>query len=375
MLRDLKFKLKNKFLVFLNFILKDILFLLCFLLAKFFKYFVKKNNKVLHISYPNHIAYNTTKILKSNGINAEYLSIGRSKHWKKYDYFFEQKSNYSFLREFYILWFFLVKYKIIHLHFLFTVSKTGWEIKFLKMCNIKIIIHLRGNDARDKNIIQKLHNDFNDLNFHKYLIPEWVEKKKMIKIADHLIVTTRDLLDFHPTATYMPFFSPINTKNKFNNNFKKIKIIHATNQTKVEGSYYISKCIKSLQKKGYPIEYFFLKNQSYEEVLKVLKNCHLSIGKLRMGDYANFQVESMSLGIPIVTFVRKDIIEKYVYLKTSGIIFSEINELNQTIEKIIRNPRKLIFISQQVKSFINKYHNNIIISKRYNKIYNKLYKC
>ena len=43
----------------------------------------------------------------------------------------------------------------------------------------------------------------------------------MIKIADHLIVTTRDLLDFHPTATYMPFFSPINTKNKFNNNFKK----------------------------------------------------------------------------------------------------------------------------------------------------------
>ena len=94
-----------------------------------------------------------------------------------------------------------------------------------------------------------------------------------------------------------------------------------------------------------------------------------------MGDYANFQVESMSLGIPIVTFVRKDIIEKYVYLKTSGIIFSEINELNQTIEKIIRNPRKLISISQQVKSFINKYHNNIIISKRYNKIYNKLYKC
>ena len=83
MLRDLKFKLKNKFLVFLNFILKDILFLLCFLLAKFFKYFVKKNNKVLHISYPNHIAYNTTKILKSNGINAEYLSIGRSKYWKK----------------------------------------------------------------------------------------------------------------------------------------------------------------------------------------------------------------------------------------------------------------------------------------------------
>ena len=85
---NLKNKLKNKFLIFLNFILKDILFFLCFFLAKFFKYFVKKNNKVLHISYPNHIAYNTTKILKSNGINAEYLSIGRSKIWKKYDFFF-----------------------------------------------------------------------------------------------------------------------------------------------------------------------------------------------------------------------------------------------------------------------------------------------
>ena len=29
-----------------------------------------------------------------------------------------------------------------------------------------------------------------------------------------------------------------------------------------------------------------------------------------MGDYANFQVESMSLGIPTITFVRKEYYKK-----------------------------------------------------------------
>ena len=40
-----------------------------------------------------------------------------------------------------------------------------------------------------------------------------------------------------------------------------------------------------------------------------------------MGDYANFQVESMSLGIPTITFVRKNIIKKILILVNLDYLF------------------------------------------------------
>ena len=97
-------------------------------------------------------------------------------------------------------------------------------------------------------------------------------------------MTTRKLLDFYPEATHIPFFS-INEKNHYQTPKKIIKIIHTlTNQFTNQ----IIKVINQLKNEGFLIDFIYLKDKKFDEVINKLKSCHLSIGKLRMGDYANF---------------------------------------------------------------------------------------
>ena len=332
--------------------------------------FIPKKRHVLHISYSVHIAYYTTRILRENKIQADYLSVDPTNHWNKFDYFFDSSKRLFFLNEFLTLWTLLARYKIIHIHFLYTLSKTGWEIKFLKKSNIKIIIHYRGNESRNLETIKKLYDDFQCKNLDKYVLTDWQKKKrKMESFADQILVTTRDLLDFSPNAIHMPFFSPAIKENVFNKNINNLRIVHATNQPNVEGTEQLIQILNDLKKEGFKFDLINVRNKTYNETMKILRKSHLSIGKMKMGDYANFQVESMYLGIPVITYVRKDILERFSYLKSSGIIFTDFKSIKFEIRKILKNPKKLITISKKIKTFSNNFHNNKIISNKYDEIY------
>ena len=69
-----------------------------------------------------------------NGYHADYLSIGKSFHWQKYDYLCEASAYpvWRHIKEFYWVWFVLAKYAIVHSHFMLTVGSDGWELPFLK---------------------------------------------------------------------------------------------------------------------------------------------------------------------------------------------------------------------------------------------------
>ena len=52
------------------------------------------------ISYAVHVPYYTTRILRENGYHADYLSIGKSFHWKNMT-IFAQCIRYGVIKEFY----------------------------------------------------------------------------------------------------------------------------------------------------------------------------------------------------------------------------------------------------------------------------------
>ncbi|MBF91660.1 MAG: hypothetical protein CMP34_02495 [Rickettsiales bacterium] len=361
---------KERFKFLINNLFIKALFPINILLSLVFRHIKKKKN-ILHISYPIHQAYRTVKILKLNKISSiHYLSIGKSSTWSKFDFNFPRGYNFYFYKEFFFLWTFLIKYKIIHIHFLYTPSITGWEILFLKLSGTKIIIHFRGNEARDNKTILKLLSvgKNSKKKTEKILSNEHRDKKHIIKYANKILVTTRDLLDFYPEATHIPFFS-INEKNYYQTPKKFIKIIHASNQPIIEGTNQIIKVINQLKNEGFLIDFIYLKDKKFDEVINELKSCHLSIGKLRMGDYANFQVESMSLGIPTITFVRNNIIKKNPYISESGLFISNLSRLKDTLKFILQNKEILNQRSKMVKKFVNKYHNNTVIAKKLKSVY------
>lgn len=339
-------------------------------------------HSVLHISYMVHIPFYTVKILRELGMKADYLAVGSSKVWDRCDYQMPSSRwpHVKALQEFWFFWTVMAKYEIIHSHFMITMSRSGWEYPVLKKLGRKLVIHYRGCEIRHREKNMKLHPDMNICQDCDYVLKNCRnslqlspvhEKRRELseKYGDLFLATTPDLKDFVPNATHFPFFSPHIEDEKNNFNLKsntaqndRIKIVHATNHPGIEGTKMIVEVMERLKAKGFQIDFVFLKGVPYSKVLEELSDADLAIGKMKMGYYANAQIESMFFGVPTVTYVRPEFMNSQ--LEASGFILTHLDHLEETLTYYLTHPDALAQKRLLAKSSILKLHDNEELGKR-----------
>ena len=324
-------------------------------------------NSCLHISYMVHIPWYTVKLLRKHGINARYLAIGCSPVWDKCDYQFVP-SRWRCIRavqEFLFFWRVVAKYEVIHFHFMITLCDTGWELPLLRRLGRKLVFQYRGCEIRDREKNVRLHPEMNiceDCDYGATACKGEINLKRRRlanKYGDLSLITTPDLSDFAPDAIYLPFFAPeiepaVSWKQK--RGAHRLKIVHATNHPGIEGTEYIQKAIDNLVNQGYEIDFVSLTNSSHDRVLEEFATADLTIGKMKMGYYANAQIESMVMGVPTITHVRPEFMTEE--LRESGFIFSTLNELEETIRYYLDHPEELLMKRRIARSTILRIHNN-----------------
>jgi hypothetical protein len=337
-------------------------------------------NSVLHISYMVHIPYHAVRHLRGIGMRADYLAIGASPHWDLADYNLIPSAYppVRVLQEFWMFWRIVARYETIHAHFMYTLSREGWELPILKRLGRRLVVHFRGCEARDRDRNMKLHPDLNICQECDHRPPicklpqsarrrEWAER-----FADLVLVTTPDMKDFNPDAIHFPFFAPdqppVSEPVEANAGFK---IVHVTNQPGIEGTRHIERVMGNLQQKGWPIRFVWIHGRPHHEVLRELANADLAIGKMKMGYYANAQIESMAMGVPTITFVREAFMTDA--LRESGFIFATLATLESVIERYLRHPDELAAKRAKARVSILALHDNAVLSRRLAGLYAELH--
>lgn len=339
----------------------------------------KRPNSVLHISGMVHVAWQTTRLLRSKGWDADYLAIGRSPIWDKADYCRVAKSVWwDAFDEFVWVWLRASQYESVHLHFMMTLTRSGWELAWLKRMGRHVVVHWRGCEIRDRQKNLALHPVVN-LCQHCDYDPRPCgtranEHRRALaaKYGDAFLVTTPDLLDFAPHATHLPFFQPdlpVLARRSARLN-APLRLAHVTVHPGLEGTEEIRHIVERLQRKGRKIEFQALSWVRPDQVLEAFAEADLAIGKMKMGYYANAQIESMAVGVPTITYVRPEFMTED--LRKSGFIFSTLGELEDTLEHYLDHPEELSKKRSVARSSILRLHNNDDVVSRLAAIYNGL---
>ena len=336
---------------------------------------------VLHVSYMVHVPYNLTRTLREFGLRADYLAVGDSAVWNRSD--FRSPSGLGPVRqalaEFRMLWSVLAKYQVIHLHFALTASESGWELPWLKRLGRRIVVHYRGCEARDRDRNMALHPRVNICQDCDYMpricqMPSVrARRDRAQRYGDVFLVTTPDMLDFVPGGTWLPFFAPDATDGRAIPDRRArrpgapFRIVHATNHPGIEGTARIQAAVDEVKRRGIDVELVVLKGVSPDRVLEETSNADLTIGKMKMGYYANGQIESLALGVPAITFVRPEFVTED--LEDSGLILTTLDDLADTIEFHLRNPDALAARRARARESVLRLHDNAKLTARLIDIY------
>jgi hypothetical protein len=153
---------------------------------------------------------------------------------------------------------------------------------------------------------------------------------------------------------------------------KEIKIVHVTGHPGIEGTSAITQAIEHLKGKGYRINFVFLHLIHHDQVLREIATADLTIGKMKMGSYANAQIESMYLGVPAITHVRREFMT--AELENSGFIFCTLQNLEETLEHYLNYPEELERKRQIARSSIMSLHNDECLGRRMVELYEQIKK-
>jgi glycosyltransferase involved in cell wall biosynthesis len=330
-------------------------------------------NSVLHVSYMVHIPYHMVRHLRRAGMRADYLAIGRSTHWDLADHVFVPSPHplLRVLQEFRMFWRVVARYETVHAHFMYTLTREGWELPILKRLGRKLVVHFRGCEARDGERNVALHPDVNICQECDHKPPicglsQSARRRELARLyADRILVTTPDMLDFNADASHFPFFAPENLPQPHvtrRGEARAFKIVHVTNQPGIEGTRHIERAVARLRDKGFPVRFVWLHDRRHEEVLAELASADLAIGKMKMGYYANAQIESMAMGVPTVTYVRDEFMTDA--LRDSGFIFASLESLESVLEHYLTNPGELAAKRAKARASILALHDNKALTRR-----------
>lgn len=307
---------------------------------------------VLHVSYPVHTAWGAVEALRAEGVDASYLAIGRSPVWSRCDHTFEPSRwpPLCALQEVRLVWGLVARYEVLHLHFMIPATRTGWELPLLTGMGRKVVVHWRGCEVRDPARLQTARPEVNICQECDYspriceLPVNRVRRELARRHAHAALVTTPDLLQFAPGATHLPFFLPALPQARAGARTPRtpgapLRLVHATNHPGIEGTRHIRAAVERLRAQGQAIELECLHGQTPERVLEALATADASIGKMKMGYYANLQVESLILGVPAITWVWPEL--RTPELEASGLIITSLDELPATLLRLLRHPEEL----------------------------------
>lgn len=334
-------------------------------------------NSVIHISQLGHVPWNMVETMRASGIDAKYVSVGENRHWTKSDFHLRRRRFpfTTFARDVHFFWTEIVQNSVYHSHFMRTLSPYHWELPLLRLMGRRVVVHFRGCEARDEDVNINLHPQMNICQSCDYAPKvcrrrdNRLRRKLVRKLADIILVTTPDMKDFFPEAQVGGFFLPVDLltreppeKQAFGPG-RDLCIVHATNHPGIEGTLEISRAIAKLSREGWNIKFKFLRNIPPEQVLEELETADLNIGKMKMGHYANTQIEAMALGVPAITHVRPEFISDE--LTESGFIFSTLGSLEDDLRALLTSPELLEQKRLIARSSILKLHDQDRLLKEY----------
>ena len=330
-----------------------------------------RGKSVICIGERRHIQYDFVNYLKEAGLQATYLAVRQSDaHWDKSDFFLAPRPlgiNAAF-EQFYFLWRYVLPNRVVHSHCMMGVSNYQWEFFLLKLANCRIVAHLRGCEARTRavtieknpsaNICNKCDYEPNYLCMSKENIRRrWVARN----LADVVLVTTPDLLDHFPKAHHLPFFLPRDIPTMPERAIQQdrardhaLRVLLITNQPGIEDAEHIRAAIKNLRKLGLDIQFSEASKKTRIELVEMLKNTDVLVGKLTMGYYANAQIEAILSGIPAIFWIRSDLSDE----KTLGLPLknSSIVDIEDALKETYENRNLLYGHSVQAYEIIQKTH-------------------
>lgn len=247
------------------------------------------------------------------------------------------------------------------------------DLSLLKQCGKKVVFHFRGSEARIESVCREKNPyhfyDLDDFDVHwlRYVKKEKekIEYIRMVcSLADKVYVTDPEVQTYVPNSKVCPRVCTVSNYESLETGATNDTplIVHAPSKRGIKGTANLISAIDKLKTKGLKFDFQLVENVSHSAALQIYSKADIIVDQLRIGWYGVLAVEGFALKKPVVSYIRKDLLD--YFSEGLPLINTNIEDLEKDLEKLLLSKGLRDEYGKRGFEFLNEVHAPQVVAQQ-----------
>jgi glycosyltransferase involved in cell wall biosynthesis len=150
----------------------------------------------------------------------------------------------------------------------------------------------------------------------------------------------------------------------------KVRVYHSYTKTErgdVKGTGYLREAVETLQKEGEPVELMYCQDLDQQNLKYYQMQADIVVEQLLAGAHGQTAVECMSMGKPVLSYLREDV--ETLMPRNHPIVNASPETVKEKLRSLIRDPGLRTRIGENSRRYVEEVHDYRVVARELERLY------
>jgi hypothetical protein len=154
---------------------------------------------------------------------------------------------------------------------------------------------------------------------------------------------------------------------------ESILVLHAPNHPHYKGTRFVRTAVDVLREEGHPVELVLVQGVPGDEARRLYERAHVVVDQLLIGAYAQFAIECMALGRPVVCYLNPRFAAHHPEWTEAPIVSATPDTVIEELRRLVRDRELREELGRRGPDYVRRHHSLEAVGEQLDAVYRSVW--
>jgi glycosyltransferase involved in cell wall biosynthesis len=152
-----------------------------------------------------------------------------------------------------------------------------------------------------------------------------------------------------------------------------VRVVHAPNHPHYKGTRYVTAAVEQLQADGEPVELVLVQGMPSDEARRLYEQADVAVDQLLIGAYAQFAIECMALGRPVVCYLNPRFAAHHPEWADAPIVSATPDTIVEELRRLVTDEALRSELGSRGPEYVRRNHSLDVVGEQLDAVYRRVW--
>jgi glycosyltransferase involved in cell wall biosynthesis len=152
-----------------------------------------------------------------------------------------------------------------------------------------------------------------------------------------------------------------------------VRVLHAPNHPHYKGTRFVQEAVERLRADGERVELVLVQGVPGDEARRIYEQAHVAIDQLLIGAYAQFAIECMALGLPVICYLNPRFAEHHPEWAEAPIVNATPDTVTDHLRRLVNDRELREELGRRGRDYVRRHHSLPAVGAKLDAVYRRVW--